>query len=65
MKRIGMPASDDIILRHLKRLAKARNAEASARVVGLDDWAWRKGSTYGTIIVDLERHQVTDLLPDR
>ncbi len=65
MKRIGMPASDDTILRHLKRRAKARNAEASVRVVGLDDWAWRKGSTYGTIIVDLERHQVIDLLPDR
>ena len=35
------------------------------RLVGLDDWAWRKGSTYGTIIVDLERHRVIDLLPDR
>jgi hypothetical protein len=23
-------------------------------VAGVDDWAWRKGSNYGTIIVDLE-----------
>ena len=34
-------------------------------MVGVDDWAWRKGSTYGTIIVDLERREVIDLLPDR
>jgi DNA-binding NarL/FixJ family response regulator len=33
--------------------------------VGIDDWAWRKGQCYGTIIVDLERSDVVDLLPDR
>ena len=58
-----MPTSDDTILRHLKRQARARNANASARVVGIDDWAWRKGSTYGTIVVDLERREVVDVLP--
>ena len=65
MERIGMPTSDDTILRHLKRQAKARGADAGARVVGIDDWAWRKGSTYGTIVVDLERREVIDVLPDR
>ena len=55
MKRIGMPTSDDTILRHLKRRAKANRTGTSIRVVGLDDWAWRKGSTYGTIMADLER----------
>jgi|SRR6516165_9320571 hypothetical protein len=65
MKRIGLPTSDDTILRHLKRRAKARRAETRVRGVGLDDWAWRKGSTYGTIIVDLERREVIDVLPDR
>ena len=34
-------------------------------VVGIDDWAWRKGQRYGTIVVDLERSDVIDLLPDR
>jgi len=34
-------------------------------VVGIDDWGWRKGSTYGTIIVGLERREVIDLLPVR
>ena len=65
MKRIGMPTSDDTIPRGLKRRAKARRAATNIRIVGVDDWAWRKGSTYGTIIVDLERREVVDLLPDR
>jgi hypothetical protein len=35
------------------------------RVLGVDDWALRKGRTYGTILVAHERHQILDLLPDR
>src|SRR3954471_2220542 len=31
----------------------------------MPDWAWKRGQNYGTILVDLERHTVVDLLPDR
>jgi transposase len=61
--RMGMTTSPDTLLRRVKRL----NYEPTEhpRVVGIDDWAWRKGQRYGTIIVDLERSDVIDLLPDR
>jgi transposase len=36
-----------------------------ARAVGIDEWAWRRRRRYGTILCDLERRRVVDLLPDR
>jgi transposase len=35
------------------------------RIIGIDDWAWRKGHRYGTIVVDLERGCPIDVLEDR
>ena len=63
MQRLGMPVSDDTILRQLKRNA-ARQSQP-VRVIGIDDWSWRRSWRYGTIVVDLERHSVVDILEDR
>jgi transposase len=40
-------------------------AVTAPRVLGIDDWAWRKAHRYGTILCDLEAGKVVDLLPDR
>jgi transposase len=61
----GLPQSDDTIQRSPKRHPGAHDEAATLRVVGIDDWAWRKGSRYGTIMVDLEQRKVVDVLPDR
>src|ERR1700729_1360043 len=64
MRRLGMPVSDTTILAGLRKHARARSessAVASVHVAGIDDWAWRKGSNYGTIIVNLERREVVDV----
>jgi AcrR family transcriptional regulator len=60
---MAMTASPDTLLRRVKRLKD--ESASPPRVVGIDDWAWRKGQRYGTIVVDLERSDVIDLLPDR
>ncbi len=54
--------SNDTLLRLVRR--RVRPPAEAPRIVGIDDWAWRKNQRYGTLICDLERRQVVCLLPD-
>ena len=40
-------------------------AIVAPKIIGVDDWAFKKRMKYGTIIVDLEKNKVIELLPDR
>src|ERR1039458_3222509 len=63
-EQLGILASGPTLLRQLRRKVIFSSAQAP-RVLGIDDWAWRKGRRCGTILCDLERSKVVDLLPDR
>jgi transposase len=61
--KLGMRVAPTTLLRGMREVSTP--SVTQVRVVGLDDWAYKRGDTYGTILVDLERHRVIDLLPDR
>jgi transposase len=62
-ERLDMPTSPDTLLRRVRQAVD--EPIPSPRYVGIDDWAIRKGQCYGTIVIDLERRRVVDLLPGR
>lgn len=60
---LGMLTSPDTLIRLVRALPEV--TAQTPRVLGIDDWAKRKGQSYGTILVDLEKHVVVDLLSER
>ena len=61
---VKSPVSSSTILRLVKQL-EIEEPSLTSGIIGVDDWAFKKGRNYGTIIVDLEHRKVIDLLPDR
>ncbi len=59
----GMPTTAKTIIRRVLQLPLP--SEGSVHQVGVDEWAWKKGHRYGTILVDLEKRRVVQLLADR
>jgi transposase len=62
-KKLGYPGSADTILRLVKQ--DLLPTPSSPRVVGIDDWSWKRGLCYGTLICDLETNRPIDVLADR
>ena len=59
----GIKLSSSTILRDLHRITPSNYTDVDK--IGVDDWAWRKGLSYGTIIIDLLRRHPIDILGDR
>lgn len=61
--KLGLQVSAPTLLRYLRTVSCA--SPTSVRILGIDDWSWKKGQIFGTLLVDLERRKPIEILPDR
>jgi transposase len=62
-KRLMLPVSNDTLLRVVRR--RSHVPSDPLKIVGIDDWAWRRNHRYASIVCNLEGRRVVTLLPDR
>jgi transposase len=60
---LAIPTTANTLIRRVLELPLPE--EGSVRIAGIDEWAWKKGSHYGTVLVDLEHRRVAALLAER
>jgi transposase len=61
--KVGILTKASTLLYHV--LSLPDDLALKVRILGVDDWSWKKGRRDGTILVDLEKRKIIDLLPDR
>jgi hypothetical protein len=65
LARLSIATSDDTVLRRVRQPPVQPPSTLPVHNLGVDDWAWRKGQDFGTILVNLDLRRVVDLIPDR
>jgi transposase len=63
LKQMGIPVGGESLLRLAKEATPS--VVQAPQILGVDDFAFKRGRSYGTILVNLQTHHPVDLLPDR